>query len=190
KLAEAEEMRANRCGAKNYYQLALASKQLVDRSAVVRQRAEALNCSAADMEKSLWRQFFEGRPLDLLCLQKAPGPANPAGASARPWSKACDEAGNVLRALGADVQIRRAELPAVQTQALLQGSLPDKLGTPAGTGRPLLVMLASGKMNNRQDKDSDGRTAREYQFEGLLWTLLWDGGKSVYSDRFQGLTGW
>lgn len=193
KLAEAEELRANRCGAKNYYQLALASKQLVDRSAVARQRAEALNCSAEDMEKSLWRQFFEGRSLDLLCLQKAPTSAtaaNPAGASAKPWHKACDEAGNVLRALGADVQTRRAELPAVQTQALLQGNLPDKLGTPAGAGRPLLVMLASGKMNNRQEKDPDGKTSREYQFEGLLWTLLWDGDKPVYTDRFQGLTGW
>ncbi|WP_165493106.1 LPP20 family lipoprotein [Hylemonella gracilis] len=184
KLAEAEELRANRCGAKTYYQLALSSRQLMDRSALARQRADHLNCSATDLETARWRQYFEGRPLELLCLQKA------QTATATPWPKACDEVGNVFRALGADLQTRRAALPAAQTQALLQGNLPEKLGTPGGTDRPMLVMLASGKLNSRQDRAPDGKPAREYQFEGLLWTLLWDGGKPVYSDRFQGLTGW
>lgn len=189
KLAEAEELRANRCGAKTYYQLALTARQLVDRSALARQRADSLKCSATDLETARWRQYFEGRPLELLCLHKVQAAQTPT-VNATPWHKACDEVGNVFRALGADIQIRNAALPAAQTQALLQGTLPDKLGAPGGTDRPMLVVLASGKLNSRLDPAPDGKPARAYQFEGLLWTLLWDGGKPVYTDRFQGLTGW
>ena len=190
KLAEAEELRANRCGAKTYYQLALTARQLVDRSALARQRASSLNCSATDLETARWRQYFEGRPLELLCLQKVQTAQPSQSASATPWHKACDEVGNVFRALGADIQTRRAALPPAQTQALLQGNLPDQLGAPGQTDRPMLVVLASGRLNSQQNTRPDGPAARAYQFEGLLWTLLWDGGKPVYTDRFQGLTGW
>ncbi|MFO6420654.1 LPP20 family lipoprotein [Hylemonella sp. W303a] len=199
KLAEAEELRANRCGAKTYYQLALTARQLVDRSAVARQRASSLNCSAADLETARWRQYFEGRPLELLCLQRVQtaltaqtthAVQSAQTASTTPWHKACDEVGNGFRALGADIQTRNATLPPAQTQALLQGNLPEKLGAPGQTDRPMLVVLASGKLNSRQDTSPNGSPSRAYQFEGLLWTLLWDGGKPVYTDRFQGLTGW
>ena len=90
---------------------------------------------AADMEKAQWRQFFEGRSVDLLCLHNSRG--NPVA-----WNKACDELGNVFRALGADINAKGVQLSTSQTQTLLKGEIPPALG--AG-GRPLLGVLASGR---------------------------------------------
>lgn len=175
KLGEVEELRGNACGARNYYLQAVASRQVVDRRAVAQKRAEGLSCSAADMDKALWKQYFEGRKIDLYCVHSTkPAP--------QAWSKACDEVGNQFRALGAEIDARGIQLPPPQAQALLQGEVPPGLGTK---GRSLLAVLATGTLNTRQEGGG-----REYQFQGMLWTLLLDEGESVYSDRFQGATGW
>lgn len=175
KLGEVEELRGNSCAAKNHYLQAVAARQLVDRRAVAQQRADGLNCAPADMDKALWKQYFEGRKIDLYCVHSTrPTP--------QPWNKACDEVGNQFRALGAEIDARGVQLPAAQAQALLQGELPPELGTK---DRTLLAVLASGKLNTRQEGGG-----REFQFDGMLWTLLLSEGQSVYSDRFQGATGW
>lgn len=178
KLGEVEEIRGNSCAAKNYYLQAAVSRQVVDRRAVAQKRADALNCSEADMEMSLWKQYFEGRKIDLYCVQGT----QPA---LQQWNKACDEIGNLFRSLGAEIDARGVQLPATQAQALLRGDIPAGLGA---SGRAFLGLLASGKLNTRQESGSP--SGREYQFEGMLWTLLLDEGQSVYSDRFQGATGW
>lgn len=179
KLGEVEELRGNSCGAKNYYLQAATARQLVDRRAVAQQRADGLKCAPADMDKALWKQYFEGRKIDLYCVQQGTRPTPQA------WNKACDEVGNQFRALGAEIDARGVQLPAAQAQALLQGEIPPELGAK---DRTLLVVLASGKLNTRQEGGSPG--GREFQFDGMLWTLLLSEGQSVYSDRFQGATGW
>jgi hypothetical protein len=179
KLGEVEEMRGNTCGAKGYYQQAVEAKQLVDRRAVARKRAETLNCSPAEMEKTVWRQFFEGRDVDIVCFH------NTRGAPSA-WPKACDEVGNVVRSLGAEANLSAVQLSAAQTQSMLKGEIPASLGK---AGKPILGYVASGQMTTRQDGES-GKQGREYRFEGMIWTLLLDNGQTIYSDRFQGTTGW
>lgn len=179
KLAEAEEMRSNACGAKNYYQQALASPQLVDRQKIARQRADGLACSPEDMEKALWRQYFEGRTVDLVCIYNLRGVQ-------QAWQKACGDASTMLRSLGAEVVVSGTQLSAAQAAEVANGKLSGKWGRE---GNLLMGYFAVGKMNTQTSRDS-GRTAREYQFEGTLWTLVMDNGQTAFSDRFQGTTGW
>ena len=178
KLGEIEEIRGNTCGAKSYYQQAVDAKQVVDRKATAAKRVEGLSCSASDMEKTVWRQFFEGRSLRIVCLHNTEG-------SPSSWPKACDQVGNIVRSLGAEINMASVQLSPGQTQQIMKGEIPSGLGT---TGEPVLGYVASGKMTTRQA--DGGKEAREYRFEGMIWTLLLDDGKAVYSDRFQGTTGW
>jgi len=179
KLGEVEETRGNTCGAKSYYQQAADAKQINDRQAIARKRSEALACSAEDMERTLWRQYFEGRPMQVVCYYDAS--ENKGG-----WNKACDGISNLLKPLGADTSIKRQKLSAVQLRKIQEGELPAGLNEK---GKLLLGVFASGKMNKRIDKDSPNKS-REYQFQGEMATLLVEDGKMTFSDRFQGTTGW
>lgn len=179
KLGEVEELRNSACGAKSYFQQAADSKQLNDRREIARKKAETLVCSAEEMEKTLWRQFFEGRATTLVCYFNS-------GTERGAWNKACDSLNNVIRPLGADVEVRTKALSAAQLKALQGGEIPHSLGEP---GKLVLGVVALGKMRNRADRDPQGR-GREYQFEGGMTTFLLENGTPVFADRFQGTTGW
>lgn len=177
KLGEVEELRGNSCGAKSYFQQAADSRQITDRREIARKKAETLNCSPEDMEKTLWRQFFEGRVTTLVCYFNA-------GADKGAWNKACDGLNNIVRPLGADVVVRMQPLSSAQLQALQQGLIPESLGEP---GKLVLGVVALGKMRSRVDRDSRGR---EFQFEGGMTTFVLENRAAVFADRFQGTTGW
>jgi hypothetical protein len=179
KLGEIEEVRGNPCGAKNYYQQSADSKQINDRQLLAKKRGDALACSAEDIERTLWRQYFEGRPTVIVCYYHS-------NADQGVWHKACDGVSNILRPLGADTAVRTQPLSSQQLHKLQAGSIPVNL---AEDGKLLLGIFASGKINNRIDKESPGRN-REYQFEGGMATFLVEDGKITFSDRFQGTTGW
>jgi tetratricopeptide (TPR) repeat protein len=172
KLGEVEELRGSSCGAKSYYQQAQDSKQLNDRREIARKKAETLGCSAQDMEKTLWRQYFEGRPITLICYFKA-------GAQAGAWHKACDGLNSAIRPLGAEVTLRTKSLSDKQLLAFTQGALAS--GTIESQQGLVLAVVASGKMVKR---------AGEYQFDGEMASILLDEGELVFSDRFKGITGW
>lgn len=177
KLGEVEELRGSSCGAKSYFQQAADSRQINDRREIARKKAEALDCSPEDMDKTLWRQYFEGRPTMLVCYFSA-------GDDKGAWNKACDGLNNITRPLGADVVVKSRALSPAQLQVLQRGEIPVDLGEP---GRLVLAMVALGKMRSRVDRDTRGR---EYQFEGGMTTFVLEGGSPVFSDRFQGTTGW
>jgi hypothetical protein len=179
KLGEVEELRKSSCGAKSYFQQAADSKQLNDRREIAKKKADALGCSAEDMEKTLWRQYFEGRATTLICYFNS-------SADRGAWNKACDGLNNVIRPLGADIDVKTQALSAAQMQALQKGEIPKSLGEP---GRLVLGVVALGKMHSRADRDPHGR-GHEYQFEGGMTTFLLENGAPVFSDRFQGTTGW
>lgn len=178
-LGEAEEMRSNACGAKNYYTQALASKQLVDRQKIAKQRADGLACSPEDMEKAVWRQYFEGRTVDMVCVYNI-------GGAQHAWQKACGDMSNMLRSMGAEVLVNSAPLNVAQVAEVANGKLSSKW---VRDGHLLMGYFAVGKMNTQTSRDS-GRQAREYQFSGMLWTVLMENGQPAFSDRFQGATGW
>jgi len=179
KLGEVEETRRNACGAKNYYQQSAEAKHINDRQLLAKKRGDALACSAEDMEKSLWRQHFEVRPIVVMCYYQA-------NADQGVWHKACDGLNNIIRPLGADVTVRMQKLSPAQLKELQGGGIPVNL---VEEGKLLLGIFASGKMSNRIDKESPGKN-REYQFEGGMATFLVEDGKTIFSDRFQGKTGW
>lgn len=179
RLGEIEELRGSACGARNYFQQAQESTQLEDRRETARRKAESLVCSPADLEKTLWRQYFEGRSLTLVCHYRA-------GDESASWLKACDGLNNIVRPLGAEVTLRKQPLSDTQLQSLLQGEAPAGL---AGGGEMVLAVVASGRMVRRADRDPQGRGS-EYQFDGGMASLLLDGGNLVFSDRFKGTTGW
>lgn len=179
KLGEVELLRRSTCGARNYFQQAQDSAQLIDRREIARKKAEALACSAEDTEKTLWRQYFEGRPVMLVCYYQA-------GKDAGAWLKACDGLNNVIRPLGAEVAVRNKPLSEQQLQAMTQGEVPAGVADSEGL---LLAVVASGKMASRVDRDPQSR-GHAYQFDGAMASLLLDNGTMVFSDRFQGTTGW
>lgn len=171
RLGEIEELRGSSCGAKNYFQQAVDSKQISDRREIARKKAEALSCSPEDMEKILWRQYFDGRATTLICY------FNSKSAHGS-WNKACDGLNNVIRQLGADVLIKSKAISPEQMQALQDGEIPLSLGE---SGKLVLGVIALGEMRSRTD---------EYQFEGALTTFLIENGSAVFADRFQATTGW
>jgi len=179
KLGEAEEIRGNSCGAKNYYLQSAGSMHLNNLQAVARKRSDALACSEEDMERALWRQHFEGRATVIVCYYHS-------NAGQGVWHKACDSLNNFIRPLGADTTIRMQKLSSVQLKELQNGDIPDNL---AEKGKLVLGIFASGKMNSRIDKGEQGNS-REYQFDGGMATFLVEDGKLIFSDRFQGRTGW
>lgn len=177
KLGELEEIRGSSCGAKNYFQQAADSKYINDRREIARKKAGALNCSAEDMDKTLWRQYFEGHPTTFICYYKT-------NTDHGPWNKACDGLNNVIRPLGADITIRTQPLSSRQLGELQKGAIPNEL---AERGKLVLGVVALGNINSRVDKDSRGR---EYQFDGAMTVFLLENGSTTFSDRFQGKTGW
>ena len=179
KLGEVEELRKSSCGAKSYFQQAADSKQLNDRREIAKKKADALSCSADDMEKTLWRQYFEGRATTLVCYFNS-------GTDKGAWNKACDGLNNIIRPLGADVAVKAQALSSAQLQALQKGEIPSGLGE---SDKLVLGVVALGKMHSRVDRDPQGR-GHEYQFEGGMTTILLENGTPVFSDRFQGTTGW
>ncbi len=179
KLGEAEELRGNRCSAKDYYLQSVEAQQLNSRQAIARTRADALACSAEDMERSRWRQYFEGRHVDLVCYfvtQSARGH----------WQKTCDGVSNLVQSLGAEVAISSAALSADAIGALQRGEVPAAL---SGKGGLTMVYFASGKMNKRADRDNP-REGKDYQFDGAIGAMMIEDRKITFSDRFQGTTGW
>lgn len=179
KLGEVEETRGNSCGAKNYYQQSADAKQLNDRQAIAKKRGDAFACSAEDMERTLWRQYFEGRPTVIVCYHQS-------NVEQGVWHKACDGMSNTLKPLGADTTVRTQNISTEQLHKLQKGEIPDNL---VEKDKLLLGIFASGKINSRIDKESPGKN-REYQFEGGMATFLLENGKTTFSDRFQGTTGW
>jgi hypothetical protein len=179
KLGEAEELRGNKCGAKDYYLQSADASQVIARQPIARKRAEALPCSAEDMEKSRWRLFFEGRKVELICYFSTPPDRGH-------WQKTCDSVGNVIHSLGADVAIKTNALPEGFIGKLQQGEIPASLSDKKDL---TMVYFASGKMNKRKDRENPGG-GKEYQFAGLIGAVMIDSGQLVFSDRFQGTTGW
>lgn len=179
RLGGIEEARGSACGARNYYLQAQDAAQLNDRRELARSKAATLACSPQDLERTRWRQFFEGRPLTLVCHYQA-------GAASAVWLKACDGLNDIVRPLGADVSVRSQPLSAAQLQAFLQGQMPQGMDAPRGM---LLVVAASGRMARRTDPAPQGGGS-EYQFDGSMASLLLEDGVLVFSDRFKGTTGW
>ena len=179
KLGEIEELRGSSCGARNYFQQAADSKQINDRHAIARSKVKSLACSDEDLKKTLWRQHFEGRPVTFICYFKT-------NTDSGSWNKACDGLNNIVRPLGAAITVRTKPLSSKQLKELKQGEVPDTL---VEQDRLVLGIVAVGKMKNRIDRDSRSKD-REYQFDGSMHTFLLENGTSVFSDRFQGKTGW
>ena len=179
KLGEVEELRGSSCGAKNYFQKAADSVQIVDRKEVARKKAESLPCTSEDMDKTLWRQYFEGRPTIFICYFRT-------NTDRGTWNKACDGLNNIIRPLGADISLRAKALSAQQLETIQNGGIPEDF---VESGKIVLGIFALGKINNRIDKDSRGQD-REYQFDGSMTTFILDGDSTTFSDRFQGRTGW
>lgn len=179
KLGEVEEIRGNSCGAKNYYMQSAESRHLNDRQAIARKRSDTIACSEEDMERALWRQHFEGRATVIVCYYHS-------NSGQGVWHKACDSLNNVVRPLGADTTIRLKKVSPAELKQLQRGDIPGSL---VEKGKLLLGAFASGKMNSRIDRGSAGSN-REYQFDGGMATFLVEDGKTVFSDRFQGRTGW
>lgn len=171
KLGEVEELRGSSCGAKNYFQQAQDSKQLNDRKEIARKKADALGCSQQDMEKTLWRQYFEGRAVTLVCFYKA-------GSRLGVWNKACDGLNSAIRPLGAEVTLRTRPLSDKQLSAFIQG---DVAADAIESNGLILAVVASGRMASR---------AGEFQFDGEMASILLEDGELIFSDRFKGMTGW
>lgn len=177
KLGELEELRGDSCGAKNYYQQALDANIQGERKAVAQKRAEGLVCSVADMEKTRWRQYFEGRDIEVMCFQNVLGKSHS-------WQKACDEMNNKMRSIGAEAKINNTRLNAGQLAEAFAGNVfPDG----GASGHMVVAQFASGKMERQREK---GEPGSEYRFNGMIWTLIMENGKVVFTDRFQGITGW
>lgn len=179
KLGEAEEVRGNKCGAKDYYLQSVDAAQVIARQLIARKRADALACSAEDMEKSRWKLFFEGKKVELVCYYSTPPDHGH-------WQKTCDNVSNVILSLGAEVTIRTSALPEGFIGKLQQGEIPASLSDKKDM---TMVYFASGKMNKRKDRDNPGG-GKEYQFSGLIGAVMVESGQLVFSDRFQGTTGW
>lgn len=179
KLGEAEQVRGNACAAKDYYLESMDAPQVVARQSIAKQRADALACSPADMEQARWRGYFEGQRVGLVCYFSTPP-------SHGQWQKTCDGISNVVQSLGADVTIRGGRLPGGFIAQLQQGQVPA-----AWSGKDDLTMVyfASGRMNRRRDSNNP-ESGPDYQFSGLIGTVIIDSGQIVFSDRFQGTTGW
>ena len=172
KLGEVEELRGSSCGAKNYFQQAADARQINDRREIARKKSAALSCSAEDMEKTLWRQFFDGRSITLICYFDSKSDHGT-------WNKACDGLNNVIGQLGANVTVRQQPLSKEQLSELKNGEIPRSLGEQ---GKLVLGVIALGDMKTRD---------RQYQFDGAMTTFLIENGTSaVFKDRFQGVTGW
>jgi hypothetical protein len=172
KLGEVEELRSSYCGAKNYFQQAADARQINDRREIARKKAASLSCSADEMEKTLWRQFFDGRTTTLVCYFNSKSDHGE-------WNKACDGLNNVIGQLGANVVVRQLPLTPAQLSELKGGGIPKSLGEK---GKLVLGIIALGEMKTHDN---------EYQFDGAMTTFLIDNGSdAVFKDRFQGVTGW
>lgn len=173
RLGDMEAERNNPCMARRYY---LSVFDLGDAAATDRARTKisSQRCSPADQERASWRQAFEGRKVQLICAQKL-------GGKLASWAKSCDALANVIRPYGAAVESLPLPAPAELGRWVEQGQLPV-----AGGDVVQMVLLADGKIN--QQKTSEG--GQEMQFSGAIATLVAEGGRTVYSDRFQGVTGW
>ena len=172
KLGEVEELRGSSCGAKNYFQQAADARQINDRREIARKKSTSLSCSAEDMEKTLWRQFFDGRSTTVVCYFNSKSDHGV-------WNKACDGISNVLGQLGANVVVRQKPISAEQLSELKSGGIPNSL---AEQGKLVIGVIALGEMKTRE---------HEYQFEGAMTTFLLDNNsEAVFKDRFQGITGW
>jgi hypothetical protein len=88
--------------------------------------------------------------------------------------------------MGVDVVVKPQPYTAAQLKELQAGNIPAGL---AENGKQVMGVFASGKMNSRVDRDSPRRN-QEYQFEGGMATFLIENSKTIFSDRFQGTTGW
>ncbi len=172
KLGEVEELRGSSCGAKNYFQQAADARQINDRREIARKKAGSLSCSPDDMEKTLWKQFFDGRSTTLVCYFNSKSDHGE-------WNKACDGLNNVIGQLGANVVVRQQPLTPSQLSELKGGGIPKSLGEK---GKLVLGIIAMGEMKTHDN---------EYQFDGAMTTFLIDNGSdAVFKDRFQGVTGW
>lgn len=175
RLAELDLERGNTCGARKQYMKLMDDPDpaIVD---IGRKKARETPCSPADQEKSAWRQVFEGRDIDLVCVQRLNGKATF-------WSKACDTFANQIRPYGASVKII-AELPStISIQALLQE------GSPSASSSPTLYVLADGKIQKQNNRDNPSGGV-DYQFTGQMAMLFSENQSLTFSDRFQGVTGW
>jgi hypothetical protein len=172
KLGEVEELRGSSCGAKNYFVQATDAKQINDRRETARKKSAALSCSADDMEKTLWKQFFDGRSTTLICYYNSKSDHGI-------WNKACDGINNVIGQLGANVVVRQQAITAEQLSELKSGAIPKSFGEQ---GKLVLGVIALGEMKTHE---------HEYQFDGAMSTFVIDNGAdAVFKDRFQGVTGW
>lgn len=172
KLGEVEELKGSSCGAKNYFLQAADAKQINDRRETARKKSASLSCSADDMEKTLWKQYFDGRSTTLICYYNSKSDHGT-------WNKACDGINNVIGQLGANVVVRQQPLTPAQLSELRSGGIPKSFGE---SGKLVLGVIALGEMKTHE---------HEYQFDGAMTTFLIDNGAdAVFKDRFQGVTGW
>lgn len=174
RLAELDIERGNSCSARKQYMKLMDDPDpgVVDMG---RRKARETPCTPADQEKSAWRQVFEGRDIDLVCLQRLNGKLSQ-------WSKACDTFANLIRPFGAAVRI----VPDTPSASVVQTLLQD--GQPAASGTTLYV-VADGKIQKQANKENPSGGV-DYQFSGQMAMLFSENQNLAFSDRFQGVTGW
>ena len=173
RLADLESERNNPCAARRYYMNLL---DMDDSAAAGRARARlpGMKCSPAEQEQANWRQAFEGRTVKLVCAYRA---TNKISA----WPKVCDSVANLIRPLGASVEVLD-EVPGGQQ---FQQWVKDGKGLSAEANAVGIYVLADGNLNTQK-----GESGKDTQFSGNVATLMAESGRALYSDRFNGVTGW
>jgi len=177
RVGEVEEMRGNSCGARLAYGRIPAD---TPQGGAAKGRAANLKCSAADMEKEYWRAYIAGRPVQLHCYVVQ-------GGTAKPWPKMCDSVVSHLGGIGTAATANAVRVPPEDLKRLLnEGGAPPR----ASAEELPMVFLAQGEFKRRKDPDGGAGGGFEYQFEGTVGAVVFEGDKPAFTDRFQGITGW
>jgi hypothetical protein len=135
----------------------------------------------ADEESCLWRSEFAGRRVVVLCAYEANG-------NVAPWPKMCDEVSTYLEGLGADVGPPR-EMPELRSVVDWSAAPKGRWGLDGdGDVDLVLLMVASGKLNARENRSSP--YGEDFQFAGEIRTVAHWRGEAHFSDRYQGTGGW
>jgi hypothetical protein len=177
RLAEIEEMRGNGCAAKVAYGRLTSGTPRGDEA---KRRAGRLACSPADLEKENWRAYFDGRPVQLHCYVIR-------GRAVTPWPKMCDSVVSYLGGIGTLATANSLALgPEDLIRLLNEGGAPPR----ASAAELPMFFLAQGEFKRRRDPDGGSSGGYEYQFEGTVGAVVYEGDKPGFTDRFQGVTGW
>jgi hypothetical protein len=177
RIGEVEEMRGNTCGARRAYERVPSD---APQAANARTRAGGLKaCTPEESAKESVREYIAGRPVQTHCYVVQ-------GAAARPWPKMCDAVVSYLGGMGTVASANVVKMRAEDLKRVLSNAAPPPRSAPDELP---MVFVAQGEFRRRADPDA-GPSGADYQFAGTVGTIVFEGEKPAFVDRFEGVTGW